>query len=280
MFDYIFSSEGLISLFMLTFMEIVLGIDNIVFISIVSGKLPKRDQAKARNIGLVLAMVFRILLLFGITWVLKLNEPFAHIDWGWFQASISVQSLIIILGGLFLLYKSVSEINHKMEGIEEANTGKQATSVNSAIFQIAIINIVFSFDSILTAIGMVKLVPNYQGWINPGIMIMILAVVISIIIMIAFAGPVTKFVNEHPSVQVLGLSFLMLIGFMLLSEGAHLGHFVVFGQEIGVIPKGYLYFAIFFSLMVEYFNLQLRKQSDPVILHNPKLKDESGQERA
>ncbi len=262
MFEHIFSGEGLISLFMLTFMEIVLGIDNIVFISIISGKLPKEEQKKAREIGLFLAMIFRVILLFGITWVLKLNKPLFEINWPWFTGFFSIQNIIILAGGLFLLYKSVTEITHKVEGEEEgAKNVKSTLSVNSAIWQIAIINIVFSFDSILTAIGMVDLVPNYQGFINPGIIIMIIAVIISIGIMIAFAGPVIDFVNKHPSIQILALSFLLLIGIMLISEAAHLGHWVLLGNEIKPIAKGYLYFAIFFSLMVEYFNLKMDSSS-------------------
>jgi len=272
MLEYLLSSEALLSLFMLTFMEIVLGIDNIVFISIVSNKLKEKDQPKARNIGLLLAMLFRIILLFGITWVLKLSEPFIHFDWGFVKGAISGQSLIILLGGIFLLYKAVKEIHHKLEGHEEEAGGKAASTLTNAIVQIALLNIVFSFDSILTAIGMVELVPDWTGPLNPGIIIMILAVVISIVVMISFAGPVARFVNKHPSVQILGLSFLLLIGFMLITEGSHLGHFEFFGKEVGVVPKGYLYFAIFFSLLVEFFNLKLRsKKSDPVVLHNPKL---------
>ncbi len=273
MLEYLLSGEALLSLFMLTFMEIILGIDNIVFISIVSNKLKEKDQPKARNIGLLLAMAFRIILLFGITWVLKLSEPFIHFDWGFMKGGFSGQSLIILIGGLFLLYKSVTEIHHKLEGHEEQASSKVASSLSNAIMQIALLNIVFSFDSILTAIGMVDLVPNWQGSINPGIVIMVLAVVISIGVMIGFAGPVSRFVNKHPSVQILGLSFLLLIGFMLISEGAHLAHLEVLGQTVGVIPKGYLYFAIFFSLLVEYFNLRLRGKSDPVSLHNPKLEE-------
>lgn len=262
---------------MLTFMEIVLGIDNIVFISIVSNKLKEKDQPKARNIGLLLAMIFRIVLLFGITFVLKLSEPFMHFDWGFMKGGFSGQSLIILIGGLFLLYKAVSEIHHKLEGHEEESSGKAAASLSSAIMQIALLNIVFSFDSILTAIGMVDLVEGWEGPINPGIVVMILAVIISIVVMIAFAGPVARFVNQHPSIQILGLSFLILIGFMLVAEGSHLAHLEIFGQQVGVIPKGYLYFAIFFSLMVEFINLRMKsRKSAPVTLHNPKLDEEIG----
>ena len=280
MLEYLLSGDVLLSLFMLTFMEIVLGIDNIVFISIVSNKLKKEEQPKARNIGLILAMVFRIILLFGITLVLKLSEPFIHIDWGWLKAGISGQSLIIFAGGLFLLYKSVTEIHHKLEGEDAHGNAKAVTTIGKAITQIAVLNIVFSFDSILTAIGMVDIVPNWEGWLNPGILVMILAVVISIVVMIVFAGPVARFVNKHPSVQILGLSFLLLIGFMLISEGAHLSHLNVLGAEVGVIPKGYLYFAIFFSLLVEFLNLRMKAgKSDPVVLHNPKLEESNLDEK-
>lgn len=265
-----------IALLTLTFLEIILGIDNIVFLSIVSGKLDEKDQPKARRIGLILAMVFRIILLFGISWVLSLQESILDIDWGFFTAHITGQSIIIFLGGLFLLYKSVSEIHHKMEGEEEGTNGKAASSLSKAILQIALLNIVFSFDSILTAIGMISMKEPSQGGFgyDGAIAIMILSIVISIVIMMIFAGPVSKFVNEHPTIQILGLSFLILIGVMLLAEGSHLAHFK-FGNdtEVGIIPKGYLYFAIFFSLFVEFLNIKMRKNNKPVTLHNNKIED-------
>lgn len=277
MIDLISNPNAWIALLTLTFLEIILGIDNIVFLSIVSGKLEEKDQPKARRIGLLLAMAFRILLLFGITWVLSLQETILAINWGFFEAHITGQSLIIFGGGLFLLYKSVSEIHHKMEGEEEGQTtGKVASSLTQAILQIAILNIVFSFDSILTAIGMISMKPLDQGGFGAAgaIEIMILAVVISIVIMMIFAGPVSKFVNQHPTIQILGLSFLILIGVMLLAEGSHLAHFK-FGNdtEIGVIPKGYLYFAIFFSLFVEFLNIKMRKNNKPLALKNSKIVD-------
>ncbi len=266
-----------VALLTLTFLEIILGIDNIVFLSIVSGKLEPKDQPKARRIGLLLAMAFRIVLLFGITWVLSLQDVILHLDWGFFEASITGQSLIIFGGGLFLLYKSVSEIHHKMEGEEEGGAGKAASSLTKAIVQIALLNIVFSFDSILTAIGMISMKSPAEGGFGAAgaIEIMILAVVISIVIMMIFAGPVSKFVNEHPTIQILGLSFLILIGVMLLAEGSHLAHFK-FGSdvEIGVIPKGYLYFAIFFSLFVEFLNIKMRKTKNPVQLKNNQIIDD------
>ena len=276
MIELISNPNAWVALLTLTFLEIILGIDNIVFLSIVSGKLDVKDQPKARRIGLLLAMAFRILLLFGITWVLSLQESLLAIEWGFFEAHITGQSLIIFGGGLFLLYKSVSEIHHKMEGEEEGGNANAASSLSKAIIQIALLNIVFSFDSILTAIGMISMKgPAEGGFGSEGaIAIMILAVVISIIIMMIFAGPVSKFVNEHPTIQILGLSFLILIGVMLIAEGSHLAHFK-FGNdtEIGVIPKGYLYFAIFFSLFVEFLNIKMRKNSKPVQLKNNKIVD-------
>jgi predicted tellurium resistance membrane protein TerC len=265
-----------LALLTLTFLEIILGIDNIVFLSIVSGKLEEKDQPKARRIGLLLAMAFRIILLFGISWVLSLQETLIHIDWGFFTAHITGQSIIIFGGGLFLLYKSVSEIHHKMEGEEEGTNGKSASSLTNAIFQIALLNIVFSFDSILTAIGMISMKSPSEGGFgyDGALLIMILSIIISIAIMMIFAGPVSKFVNEHPTIQILGLSFLILIGVMLLAEGSHLAHFK-FGNEteVGIIPKGYLYFAIFFSLFVEFLNIKMRKNSKPVVLHNNTILD-------
>nr|MBP6557802.1 TerC family protein [Flavobacterium sp.] len=234
------------------------------------------DQPKARRIGLLLAMLFRVILLFGITWVLSLQDVLLHIDWGFFEASITGQSLIIFGGGLFLLYKSVSEIHHKLEGEEEGEKGKASSTLSQAIIQIALLNIVFSFDSILTAVGMVSMKEPSEGGFgyNGALLIMILSVVISIIIMMIFAGPVSKFVNEHPTIQILGLSFLILIGVMLLAEGSHLAHFR-FGNDVEVnsIPKGYLYFSIFFSLFVEFLNLRMKKSRKAVKLHNNKIID-------
>ena len=277
MTELISNPNAWVALLTLTFLEIILGIDNIVFLSIVSGKLPAKEQPKARRIGLTLAMVFRIVLLFGITWVLSLQETLFHVDFGFFEAHVTGQSLIIFGGGLFLLYKSVSEIHHKMEGEEEGGKGKSASGLTGAIFQIALLNIVFSFDSILTAIGMISMKSPAQGGFGPdgAIEIMILSIVISIGIMMIFAGPVSKFVNEHPTIQILGLSFLILIGVMLLAEGSHLAHFR-FGNDVEVssIPKGYLYFAIFFSLFVEFLNIKMRKNAKPVKLHNSEIKDE------
>lgn len=256
------------SLFTLTFLEIVLGVDNIIFIAIASNKLPKDQQKKATNIGLFLAMILRIILLFGISWIIAMQSAIWSPHYSFFHGSFSGQSLILILGGIFLLYKSTSEIHHKLEGDEhgeDGNNGKKSTMTN-AIIQITLINIVFSFDSILTAVGMTN---GVQG----AMMIMIIAVVFSMAIMMLFANPVGQFVNKHPTVQMLGLAFLILIGFMLIAEGAHLAHLEVFGASVGAVPKGYLYFAISFSLLVEFLNMRLRKDSKPVKLHgNEKLK--------
>ena len=269
--------DAWIALLTLTFLEIILGIDNIVFLSIVSGKLEEKDQPKARRIGLLLAMAFRVVLLFGITWVMSLKKSFYDFDLGFLSGGISGQSLIIFGGGLFLLYKSVSEIHHKLEGEEEGANGKASNTLGAAILQIALLNIVFSFDSILTAIGLVSAAEPPVGFGSAGaIEIMIMAIIISIIIMMIFAGPVSKFVNNHPTIQILGLSFLILIGVMLLAEGSHLANFKFFGGEtVHSIPKGYLYFAIFFSLFVEFLNLKMKKNNKkPVILYNSKIMDE------
>jgi predicted tellurium resistance membrane protein TerC len=246
------------SLLTLTFLEIVLGIDNIIFISIASNRLKEAEQPKARNTGLILAMVFRVILLFGISYLIAMQAPIFHIDGEVLQGSFSGQSLILVAGGLFLLYKSTSEIHHKLEGdpeVEHHKFEKATTSLWRVIVQIALINIVFSFDSILTAVGLTN-----------NLVIMIIAVVVSILIMMAFAGPVSNFVNQHPTIQMLGLAFLILIGFMLIAEGAHLAHLIIGGAEIGAVPKGYLYFAIAFSLFVEFLNIRLRRRK-PVQLH-------------
>lgn len=267
--------DAWIALLTLTFLEIILGIDNIVFLSIVSGKLKAEDQPKARRIGLLLAMAFRIILLFGITWVMSLKNSFFDFDWGFVSGGISGQSLIVFAGGLFLLYKSVSEIHHKLEGEEEATSGKASNSLTGAIIQIALLNIVFSFDSILTAVGLVSAAEPPVGFGPAGALeIMVGAIIISIIIMLIFAGPVSKFVNEHPTIQILGLSFLILIGVMLLAEGSHLAELKFFGgTEVHSIPKGYLYFAIFFSLFVEFLNLKMKKKGAPVQLKNNTIID-------
>lgn len=240
----------------LTFLEIVLGIDNIIFISITAGRLPQHQIKKATNIGLFLAMLFRILLLIGVSFIIAMKDALFTIELSWFQAGVSGQSLILLGGGIFLLYKSTHEIHQKVEGAEPGSnkTNKITSSLPKVIFQIVLIDIVFSFDSVLTAVGMTN---GLEG----ALIIMIAAVIVSIIIMMIFAVPVGKFVNKHPTVQMLALSFLILIGFMLVTESAHLSNAVIFGQHVGAIPKGYLYFAIAFSLGVEALNMKVRKSS-------------------
>ncbi|MCW9037082.1 TerC family protein [Altibacter sp.] len=265
MFEILSSPDALVALLTLTFLEIILGIDNIIFISLAAGKLPSNLQKKATNIGLFLAMLIRVILLFGISWLVAMEAPFWNIHLSWIEAGISGQGLILFIGGLFLLYKSTSEIHEKVEdkGHDARKVKKsRATSLSKAIVQISLINIVFSFDSILTAVGMTNGISNDP---NDALVIMVIAVVISVLIMMIFANPVGRFVNKHPTVQLLGLAFLILIGFMLIAEGAHLSHLVVFGNEIGVIPKGYLYFTIAFSLFIEFLNMRYRKTTSEIV---------------
>ena len=238
----------------LTFLEVVLGVDNIIFISILAGRFPVEKRKKLMQIGLLAAMGMRILLLLGVNSLTKMQATLIQFDTQYFSSNISVQTLILLAGGLFLIYKSTHEIFVKVEGnLAENNSEKKPSfSFSKALFQIVLIDIVFSFDSILTAVGMTNGLP-YALWI------MIAAVVISISIMIGFADPISRFVNKHPSLQILGLTFLLLIGFMLLTEAASLSGTVIFGSSISTIPKGYLYFAIAFSLGVEVLNMRIRK---------------------
>lgn len=227
----------IIAFLTLTFLEIVLGIDNIIFISIVTNKLPEEQQGKARRIGLLLAMGFRVLLLLGITWLIGFSEPLFSVA----DMEFSGRDLILLAGGLFLLGKSTMEIHHKVEGVESRPgiEGKKA-SFGSTLMQIVLLDLVFSFDSILTAVGLTQNIP-----------VMIAAVVASILVMMAFATRISDFINKHPSLQILALSFLMLIGFMLAIEA--------FEQHV---PKGYIYFAVFFSMAVEMLNMRYRRKSD------------------
>jgi predicted tellurium resistance membrane protein TerC len=259
--EMFFQPDIWIALLTLIFLEIVLGIDNILFISITSSKLPEHLQRKATNIGLFLAMLLRIILLFGIAQLVAMESVLFSINFSWMKAGITGQSLIMVAGGLFLLYKSTKEIHHKVEGLNSDMSLKSENkfSLNQAVIQIALINLVFSFDSILTAVGMTTGINKESTSFDEALVVMIIAVVLSMVIMLLFANPVSKFVSKHPTVQMLGLSFLILIGFILISEGAHMAHFKVFKQEVGVIPKGYLYFTIAFSLGVEALNMKLRK---------------------
>lgn len=246
-----------IALLTLTFLEIVLGIDNIVFLSIMSGKLPEDQQPKARTTGLLLAMGTRILLLFGISLLMQLTKPLFSFHNNWISGSVTGQSLIILAGGLFLLYKSVTEIHHKIEGSDEVTVKTSAKNKFWAVIaQIVALDIIFSFDSVLTAVGMV----SFKDFGYGGAMaIMVTAIVISVTIMLFFSGPVSRFVNQHPTIQMLALSFLILISVMLLVEATHLAGITIFGTTIHEIPKGYIYFAIAFSLLVEILNMRLSK---------------------
>jgi predicted tellurium resistance membrane protein TerC len=248
--------DAWIALLTLTFLEIVLGIDNIIFISIATGKLPEESRKRATKIGMFLAMFMRIILLMGITVLIAMKEPWFTINFSWLKAQVSGQSIILLLGGLFLIYKSTREIHEKVDekGEEEKELKQSATkSFRSVIFQIILIDLVFSFDSILTAVGM-------TNGVEGALYIMIAAVIISVFIMMQFAVPVGNFVNKHPSIQILGLSFLILIGFMLLTESAHLSNALIFGNHVTPVPKGYLYFAISFSLLVEVLNMKVDKK--------------------
>ena len=237
------NAETWLALLTLTFFEVVLGIDNIIFISIVSNRLPIEIRAKTRNMGLLLAMLVRIMLLLTITWVMKFKEPLFTIPgtviFGEAMA-ISGRDLILIFGGLFLIAKSTREINHEMEGEKEEATASGSGKVNVAgiIVQIILLDIIFSFDSILTAVGL-----------TDQVIIMIIAVILSIGIMIIFSGSISNFIHKHPSMEVLALGFLILIGFMLFLEGLH--------KEV---PKGYIYFAIVFSMIIEMVNIRVRNR--------------------
>lgn len=257
MIELLSNPNAWIALLTLTFLEIVLGIDNIIFISIVTGKLPEENRKKATRIGLFLAMFMRIALLFGITLLIAMKEPIFSVDWGWFSASFTGQALILLAGGIFLIYKSTKEIHEKVDhkGEEEKSLKSHAkASFGNVIFQILIIDLIFSVDSILTAVGMTN---GLEG----ALYIMITAVVISVGVMMLFAVPVGNFVNKNPSIQILGLAFLILIGFMLTTESMHLSHALLAGKEVGAVPKGYLYFAIAFSLAVEFLNMKMRKKN-------------------
>ncbi|HSJ15275.1 MAG TPA: TerC family protein [Longimicrobiales bacterium] len=228
----------------LTALEIVLGIDNIIFISILSGKLPPEQQQRARMIGLGLAMVMRILLLLTLAWIIRLTAPLFEV----LGQEISGRDLILIVGGLFLIGKSTYEIHEKLEGEHGETARRVAPSFNNVIFQILLLDMVFSLDSVITAVGMVRQVG-----------VMIAAVVVAVAFMMVFAGPIARFVERHPTIKMLALSFLLLIGVTLVAEG--------FEQHIS---KGYIYFAMAFSVLVEMLNIRLLKvSSKPVELHDP-----------
>lgn len=242
--DWIADPQAWIALGTLTVLEIVLGIDNVVFISILAAKLPTDQQAKARRIGLLLAMVMRIGLLLSLAWIMRLTEPLFAV----FRHEISGRDLILIAGGLFLLAKSTHEIHQKMEGDEGGSSDRARPSFRSVLVQVVLLDIVFSLDSVITAVGMAD-----------QIAVMVIAVVIAVGFMMIFAGPISRFVEKHPTVKILALSFLLLIGVALIAEGLN--------QHI---PKGYIYFAMAFSVFIEFINQRLRKsKTPPVRLHEP-----------
>ena len=241
--EWMTTAEGWIALVTLTVLEIVLGIDNIVFISILAGKLPEDVRARARKVGLALAMLMRIALLLSITWVMRLTAPLFTLV----GQEISGRDLILIVGGLFLLAKSTFEIHDKLEGEEGHASAKVVTSFNAVIVQILLLDIVFSLDSVITAVGMAD-----------DVAVMIVAVIVAVGVMLLSAGAISNFVERHPTVKMLALSFLLLIGVSLVAEGLD--------QHI---PKGYIYFAMAFSVFVEMINLRVRARTRPVHLHRP-----------
>lgn len=245
--DWLTNPEIWISLITLTFLEIVLGIDNIIFISILAGKLPAHQQGNARRLGLALALVTRVLLLIGLAWVVKLETPLIQTEFFSHKIAISGRDIILILGGLFLLGKSTFEIHEKLEGVDGEVTKRIEPRFLSVIFQIMLLDIVFSLDSVITAVGMVKQVP-----------VMVAAVVLAMIFMLLFVDAIGNFVDRHPTIKMLALSFLILIGCMLVAEGFH--------REI---PKGYIYFAMAFAVGVEMLNMKLRAKAQRVELHQP-----------
>ena len=242
-FAWTASAEGWVALLTLTVLEIVLGIDNIIFISILAGKLPTGERERARVTGLSLAMLIRIALLLSITWVMGLTMPL----FAMFAREISGRDLILLIGGLFLIGKSTHEIHSNLEGEEGHESGRARASFASTIIQILLLDIVFSLDSVITAVGMAE-----------DVSIMILAVVIAVAVMLVASKPIAAFVERHPTVKMLALSFLLLIGVSLVGEG--------FDQHI---PKGYIYFAMGFSVFVEMINIRVRGKSRPVHLHSP-----------
>jgi len=249
--EWITEPSAWIAFLTLTALELVLGIDNIIFISILAGKLPPHQRKRARTLGLALAMITRVLLLLSLSWIIRLTAPLFTI----ISQEISGRDLILIVGGLFLLGKSTFEIHGKLEGEEGHASARVGPSFASVIIQILMLDVVFSLDSVITAVGMVD-----------NVAIMITAVIVSIVFMMAFAGPISGFVERHPTVKMLALSFLLLIGVTLIVEG--------FDHHI---PKGYIYFAMAFSVFVEMLNLRLRK-SKPVKLHEPYMEEATGAE--
>ncbi len=255
MLEFLLKPESLLSLVTLTAMEIVLGIDNVIFISILAGKLPEEQQAKARKLGLILALIIRVGLLFAISWVIGLVNPLFKLPV--IAKELSGRDLILLGGGLFLVWKSVHEIYEKLE--VDQHKGKAtgaAKSFAGTIAQILVMDIIFSLDSVITAVGMVQTKAEDPAARTGGLAIMIIAMVVSMVFMLFFARWISDFVNRHPSMKILALSFLMLIGVMLVAEG--------WGQHIG---KGYIYFAMAFSVLIEMLNMRFRKKQKAVALH-------------
>jgi predicted tellurium resistance membrane protein TerC len=240
--EWISNPEAWVALLTLTLLEVVLGIDNVIFISILAGKLRAAEQKKARMLGLAGAMVMRVLLLLSLAWIVRLTAPLFTV----FGAEISGRDLILLAGGLFLMGKATHEIHDKLEGAEGETVKKITPSLTSVIVQIMLLDIVFSLDSVITAVGMAK-----------DLGVMITAVVVAVVIMLFAAGPISTFVDRHPTVKMLALSFLLLIGMALMAEGLEFH-----------IPKGYIYFAMGFSIFVEMLNIRFRKAYKPVDLHD------------
>jgi predicted tellurium resistance membrane protein TerC len=241
--DWLGDPQAWIGFVTLAVLEIVLGIDNLIFISILVGKLPARDQPLARRLGLGLAMIGRIGLLLSLSWVVRLTRPLFTVV----GQEISGRDLVLIVGGLFLLAKSTHEIHDRLEGEEGHSSARVAPSFTSVLVQVMLLDLVFSLDSVITAVGMVD-----------RISVMVAAVITAVAVMMVFAGKVSDFIHRHPSVKMLALSFLLMIGVMLIAEG--------FGQHI---PKGYVYFAMAFSVFVEALNVRMRRKASPVHLHEP-----------
>ena len=242
--------QAWVALVTLTALELVLGIDNIIFISILTGKLPPSQRQKGRMIGLVLAMAMRIALLMALSWIVRLTQPLFTV----LGNDISSRDLILILGGLFLLGKSTHEIHQKLEGVEGESSARVRRNFASVMIQITLLDIIFSLDSVITAVGMVREIP-----------IMVTAVVVAVLFMMFFAKPVGEFVEDHPTVKMLALAFLLLVGMALVADG--LDHH---------IPKGYIYFAMGFSVLVEMLNLRLKRVTKtPVRLHEPYIEESS-----
>jgi predicted tellurium resistance membrane protein TerC len=243
--DWLTSPEALAGLATLLALEIVLGIDNVVFISILSGKLPASEQARARQVGIGAAVVTRILLLLSISWVIGLKDDLFTL----FDHGFSGRDIILIVGGFFLIAKATHEIHAKLEGAHEGTVERTAASFVSVIVQIMLLDIVFSLDSVITAVGMVE-----------EIAVMVVAVIVAAGLMLLFAGAISNFIHNRPTLKMLGLSFLLLIGLTLVADG--------FGQHIS---KGYIYTAMGFSVLVEFLNLRVRQRSEPIVLHEPSL---------